>query len=110
MKQSVQVDIAGQTLSIRSDEGPQYVRELAEYVDAQLREMTLGKRPASPHRVALLLAMQIADELFREKDLHARFKARIEARLQALEQSLDAHERVLNDIGPKSEPVEPPPN
>jgi cell division protein ZapA len=46
----------------------------------------------------LLAAMQIADELFREKDLHARFRAKVEARLRALEQSLDQHETHLREI------------
>lgn len=98
MKQSVQVDIAGQTLSIRSDEGPDYVHALAEYVDAQIREMTTGKRATSPQRVALLCAMQIADELFREKDLHARFRAKVEARLRALEAALDDHDGYLAEL------------
>jgi cell division protein ZapA (FtsZ GTPase activity inhibitor) len=99
VKQSVQVEIAGQTLSIRSDEGPDYVRELAEYVDTQYREMTAGKRSVSaPHRIALLLAMQIADELFREKDLNARFRARVEAQIDAIDDSLDRHESLLSDL------------
>lgn len=98
MKQSVQVEIAGQSLAIRSDEGPEYVHALAEYVDAQLREMTSGRRATSPHRVALLCAMQIADELFREKDLHARFRAKVEARLHALEAAVDEHEQYLGQL------------
>ena len=98
MKQSVQVEIGGQSLSVRSDEGPDYVLALAEYVDAQLRDMTTGKRSTSPNRVALLCAMQIADELFREKDLHARFRAKVEARLRALENALDAHETHLAEM------------
>jgi cell division protein ZapA len=98
VKQSVQVQIAGQTLAIRSDEGPEYVQALADFVDAQVRELTTGRKTTSPQRVALLAAMQIADELFREKDLHARFRAKVEARLRALEQSLDQHESHLAEL------------
>lgn len=95
MKQSVSVEIAGQVLSIRSDEGPEYVQELADYVDAHLREIGGGRRSYSLQRVALLVAMQIADELFREKDLRQRFRAKVEARLESLEAALDAHEAEL---------------
>ncbi|PRP93036.1 Cell division protein ZapA [Enhygromyxa salina] len=95
MKQSVNVEIAGQTLSIRSDEGPDYVQELADYVDAHLRELGGTRRSFSLQRVALLVAIQIADELFREKDLRRRDRARIEARLQALEVAIAAHEADL---------------
>ncbi len=92
---SVQVEIAGQQLSIRSDEGPEYVQELADYVDGHLRALAGGKRTVSPHRMALLVAIQIADDLFREKDLHQRFRAKVDARLQSLERAMDEHEKVL---------------
>ena len=95
MKQTVNVEIAGQVLSIRSDEGPEYVQELADYVDAHLRELGGGRRSFSLQRVALLVAMQIADELFREKDLRQRYRAKVDARLQALEAALAAHEAEL---------------
>lgn len=97
MKRPVQVEIAGQRLSIRSDEGPQYVQALADYVDAQLQRLTQGKRASAPNvqRVALLVAIQLADELFRERDLHRRFRARVADKLAVLRQALDAHEANL---------------
>jgi cell division protein ZapA len=95
LKQTVSIEIAGQVLSIRSDEGPEYVQELAEYVDAHLRELGGGRRSYSLQRVALLVAMQIADELFREKDLRQRYRAKVEARLESLEVALAAHEAQL---------------
>lgn len=98
MKQSINVEIAGQTLSIRSDEGPEYVQELAEYVDAHLRELGGARRSYSLQRVALLVAMQIADELFREKDLNQRYRARVEARLGALEATFAAHAAQLDAL------------
>jgi cell division protein ZapA len=93
VKRSVQVEIAGQRLSIKSDEGPQYVQALADYVDAQLRALTQGRRANAPNvqRVALLVAIQLADELFRERDLHRRFRARVADKLVALREALDAH-------------------
>jgi cell division protein ZapA len=97
VKRSVHVEIAGQRLSIKSDEGPQYVQELAEYVDAWLGRLTQGKRASAPNlqRVALLVAIQLADELFRERDLHRRFRARVADKLAALQTALDAHEANL---------------
>jgi cell division protein ZapA len=98
LKQTVSVEIAGQVLSIRSDEGPEYVQELADYVDAHLRELGGGRRPFSLQRVALLVAVQIADELFREKDLRQRYRAKVEARLEALELAIAAHEAELSAL------------
>jgi cell division protein ZapA len=93
MKQrSVQVEIAGQRLAIRSDEGTAYVQELAEYVDAQIRELAARSRGSfNLQRVALLVAIQLADELFREKDLHSRFRERVERRLVELRAAMADH-------------------
>jgi len=98
VKQSVSVEIAGQTLSIRSDEGPEYVQELADFVDAHVRELGGTRRSFSLQRVALLVAIQIADELFREKDLRRRYRARVEARLEALEAALALHQADLDAL------------
>lgn len=105
MKQSVQVEIAGQKLQIRSDEGPRYVQELADYVDAQLRLLSGDTRSTlNLQRLALLVAIQLADELFREKDLHRQFRARVGAKLEALGAALDEHERRLQTLTENAAP------
>lgn len=116
MKRSVHVEIAGQRLSIKSDEGPQYVQQLADYIDAQLGRLTQGKRASAPNvqRVALLVAIQLADELFRERDLHRRFRARVADKLALLRTALDAHagnlEAGLADVGLEATGDEGEPN
>ncbi|WAS99472.1 cell division protein ZapA [Nannocystis punicea] len=100
MKRSVQVEIAGQTLTIRSDEGPDYVQQLAEFVDGHLQLLSGSgskriNNAANAQRIALLVAMQIADELFREKDLHQRFRRKVHERLLGLRLALDQHEQRL---------------
>jgi len=99
VKRSIQVEIAGQKLSIRSEEIPQYVQDLADYVDAHLRELAADTRSSlNLQRTALLVAMEIADELFREKDLHERYRRRVEAKLEALKAALDEHEARLQSL------------
>jgi cell division protein ZapA len=99
MKQSVEVEIAGQKLVIRTDEGPGYVHELADYVDAQLKAFGGDKRATfNLQRVALLVAIQLADELFREKDLHRQFRQRMNAKLDALDDALREHEARLDGV------------
>jgi cell division protein ZapA len=99
VKRSVQVEIAGQSLSIRSDEGPEYVMALAEFVDAQIRDLSAGGRTTvNMQRVALLAALQIADELFRERDLNERFREGVRARLSLVEAAMAEHERRLDQL------------
>ena len=98
MKQTVEVEIAGQKLSIRSDEGPQYVQELADYVDSQMRQLVDKRATFNVQRAALLVAIQLADELFREKDLHRKFRKRVAAKLDALDVAITEHERRLDEL------------
>ena len=98
MKQSVEVEIAGQKLVIKSDEGPGYVQELADYVDAQLRQIAGGRSTLNLQRIALLVAIQLADELFREKDLHRQFRMRVEGKLAALDLALNDHEARMDAL------------
>ncbi|MGB1017143.1 MAG: cell division protein ZapA, partial [Nannocystaceae bacterium] len=52
MKPPVQIEIAGNKLSIRSDEGPEYVHQLATYVDTHLRELIGNRRGNNVQRAA----------------------------------------------------------
>ena len=95
VERKVQIEIAGRTLSIRSDEGAEYIQDLASYVDGRIRELMKGNQTLSVERVALLIAIQLADELFREKDLNAQFRERIESRARSLAIALQDHEQRL---------------
>jgi cell division protein ZapA len=111
LKQSIEVEIAGQRLVIRSDQGPAYVQELADYVDAQLRAISSGRAAFNLQRAALLVAIQLADDLFREKDLHRRLRQKVEAKLSAIDQALRDHETriaALAEPDPSEEPGEEP--
>ena len=100
MKRSVQVEIAGQSLSIVSDEGEHYVQQLADYVDEKVRELAGGRTTYNPQRVALLVAIRLADELLREKDLHNRFRDQVTRKLAALDEALTDHEATLDAPAP----------
>jgi len=60
---SIKVDIYNQTYNIRSDGDNEYIHRLAEYVDAKMREVTSGTYTIDSHKVAILAALHIADEL-----------------------------------------------
>ena len=62
--QSVQVEILGQVYSIKGMEDHAYIRELAAFCDAKMRDVQKGTGTADAHRVAILAALTISDELF----------------------------------------------
>lgn len=69
--ESVQVEIFGQIYSIKGKDDPAYIRELAAFVDGHMKEVQKGTGTADPHRVAILTALTISDELYRLREQHS---------------------------------------
>ena len=63
MKRELTVQLAGQTLTIRSDESEDYVAGLASSVEARIREISRGQPGVSTLSVALMAALTIADDV-----------------------------------------------
>ena len=61
----VHVEIFGQTYAVRAGAEPGYVEQLAAYVDEQMREVSKSAGAVDSVRVAVLAALNIADECFR---------------------------------------------
>ena len=61
--QGVLVEIYGEQYRIAGD--PEQVQQVAEYVDARMKEIAAGRSGIRPTQVAILAAMQIAAELFK---------------------------------------------
>jgi cell division protein ZapA len=62
---SIQIEIFGQTYSIMGKDDPAYIRELAAFIDGKMKEVQKGTGTGDPHRVAILTALTITDELYR---------------------------------------------
>ena len=65
--QSYKVVIYNQTYSLRSEHDPEYIHELAEYVDKRMNEIARATMTVDSLRVAILAALQIADELYQSR-------------------------------------------
>ena len=61
----VHVQIFGQTYSVKAGAETGYVEELAAHVDAQMQEVSRNAVAVDSLRVAVLAALNIADECFR---------------------------------------------
>ena len=56
--------VMGQDYALSGDVEPSYVTELAEYVDARMRELHQKAPGMSTAKIAVLVALNISDELF----------------------------------------------
>jgi cell division protein ZapA len=62
VKTTTRVEIYDQTYQIAADSGDEYVRLLAERLDARMRQIARQTRVVDSLRVAVLAAMNLADE------------------------------------------------
>jgi len=65
--ETIQVEIFGQMYSLKGGKDPDRVRQLASYVNARMKEVQKGTGVSDGYRVAILAALNIADDLFRTK-------------------------------------------
>ncbi len=72
-----EVKILGQRYKIRSDEDEEYIHRLADFVNEQLLEVQRSSRSVATHNVAILAALNIADELIKRKSRDQRLKEEV---------------------------------
>jgi cell division protein ZapA len=68
MSSVITVEIAGQRYPIRSALDERYVTELAAYVDQKMRAASDAAPTSDMLGLAVLVALNIADEFFRERE------------------------------------------
>lgn len=87
----IPVEIHGQRYPIRCQLEPEYVARLAAFVDEKIRAAADTTPTGDSLRLAVLAALNIADELFRRRDLD-------QARTGALVERAGEIERMLDRI------------
>ena len=85
----VPVDIHGQRYPIRSTLHEEYVSRLASYVDEKMRSAADSTPTGDSLRLAVLAALNIADELFRCRELTRARDGELAERAGELERLLD---------------------
>jgi cell division protein ZapA len=94
------VTIFGQSYSLRAEEDGNYVEDLARYVDTQMRTLSESTATTDSLRVAVLAAVNIADELFKLREKHRSGEAQIETTARELLTALDASLREPTETSP----------
>ena len=85
----VSVQIHGQRYAIRSTLDQEYVARLATYVDERMRLAADSTPSGDSLRLAVLAALNIADELFRSRDVTRDRDGRLAERAEELERIVD---------------------
>ena len=85
----ISVEIHGQRYPIRSSLEPEYVARLAQYVDEKIIAAAASTPTSDVLRLAVLAALNVADELFRCRDANRARSGELAARAGELERMLD---------------------
>jgi cell division protein ZapA len=89
----VELTLLGQTLTLRSEADPAYLKKLAAFVEQHVAALQRGG-VRDPMKALTLAALEIADDLHRAREEKTRDAGEVEARLGALVELLD---RVAED-------------
>jgi cell division protein ZapA (FtsZ GTPase activity inhibitor) len=90
VKRAVTVEVSGQKFSLRTDADEAYVKSLARFVTEKIDEARGGKggRTVATQSLAILAAMNIADDLFQarkaDRDLRKQVKEKSKTILELL--------------------------
>jgi cell division protein ZapA len=86
---TIKVEIYDQPYTIRSDGDSEYIKQLAEYVDRRMREISSGTLTVDSRKVAILAALYIADELHQLQRVHDQADSQLASRSAECAEMLD---------------------
>jgi len=86
---TIKVEIYDQAYTVRSDGDPDYLKQLAEYVDQRMREISSGTLTVDSRKVAILAALYIADELHQLRKAHEQADEQLATRSVECAEMLD---------------------
>jgi cell division protein ZapA len=89
MSRTVEVEIYGQRYAIRGEADDEYIRRLAHYVDDHMRRLASGMRTATPVKLAVLTAVNLAHQLFESEKKRRQGEADLERRMEVLMESIE---------------------
>ncbi len=89
-KNTEKVEIFGQEYKIKGVGDPQYIHKIAGYVDRKMREIAHSSGIMSQSRIAILAALNIADELYQEREEREKSQVELEGRAARLGELLDS--------------------
>ena len=89
MKKAIEVSIMGQKFMVRSESDEDYVSRVAGYVDGKVNEVLTNTKSVASAQVALLTAMNIADEFFKYRQVKGDKLNKIEKKIQDMIELID---------------------
>ena len=98
----VEIKVFGQVYTVKTDAKEDHIQKVAQYVNEKMDEVTKNTKSVSSLNVAILTALNIADELFlSQKKLDQLNEAigHMETEIESLEVHLSEDENTYKSLG-----------
>jgi cell division protein ZapA len=87
--QRTEVEIFGERYTLRSEDAPAHLHRLADFVDSKFRELARNGPNLAPSKLAVLVSVNIADELFKQSEEAHRREEEVLDRVDAIVRLLE---------------------
>jgi cell division protein ZapA len=88
-KGSISVEIFGHEYRIKGDADPDYMAQIAGFVDTKMKEVAQGASAGSLAKIGILAALNIADELFKERSDRQKIMDDVESATRRMRRKLE---------------------
>ncbi len=85
----VEIKIMGQTYTVKTDTEEDYIQEVARYVHEKMDEVLKKTKSVSTLNVAILTALNIADDLLKEREKRRGLLQEVEKKSKDLAEKID---------------------
>jgi cell division protein ZapA len=91
MTKTIEVEVFGHRFSLQGEGDEAYFHELADYVDRQMRTLAKQAKTSTPTKLAILVAINVTDQLFRQQRHRESGEVEMDRRAQLLLERIDEH-------------------
>ena len=85
----VEIKVFGQTYTVKTDAEEDYIQEVTRYVNEKMDEVLKKTRSVSTMNVAILTALNIADDLLKERERKNALLREVEMKSKDLAEKID---------------------
>ena len=86
----MEVNIFGHDYTVKTDADSEYIQKIANYVDEKMGEIMRNTKTVSTLNVAILAALNIADDFFKEVQKREELITEVEHRSEELVKTIDS--------------------
>lgn len=98
IKNKVEVKIHGKDYVVKGTEPDEYIQKIALYLDKKMNQVSQHNPRLSTAMVAVLAAINIADDLFKNEEKYAKVKKELKEKTEELEKTKANLKAALDEI------------